>query len=161
MAAEPLDAGDYAVRVRVRRPPPVPVFQNETVRFAVSAAPDASGAVLIRRGPATGNKEVATADPRFRRSEQIRVEVPVPGTAPMSARLLDRTGKALAIPLTAAVREDADGSRWQTAQLALAPLAAGDYVIELAEGRRGEERAGDRRRSSCVQGGAMTKCKML
>ena len=51
--------------------------QNETVRFAVPAAPESSGAVMTRRGPSTGNKEVVTADPRFRRSEQIRVEVPV------------------------------------------------------------------------------------
>jgi hypothetical protein len=32
------------------------------------------------------------------------------------------------------VRDDADGSRWQTAQLALAPLGVGDYLIELAGG---------------------------
>jgi len=29
------------------------------------------------------------------------------------------------------VRDDGDGLRWLTAQLALAPLAVGDYVIEL------------------------------
>ena len=52
----------------------------------------------------------------------------------MAARLLDRTGKPLAVPVTTAVRDEADGSRWQTVQLALAPLAAGDYVIELAGG---------------------------
>jgi hypothetical protein len=33
-----------------------------------------------------------------------------------------------------ALREDTDGSRWQTADLALAPLAQGDYVIELSDG---------------------------
>ncbi|HEV3140770.1 MAG TPA: hypothetical protein VGY57_09655, partial [Vicinamibacterales bacterium] len=41
-------------------------------------------------------------------------------------------GKALAIPVTAAVRDDADGSKWQTAQLALAPLAPADYVVEIS-----------------------------
>jgi hypothetical protein len=30
-------------------------------------------------------------------------------------------------------REDPNGMRWHTAQLSLAPLAAGDYVIEIAE----------------------------
>ena len=49
------------------------------------------------------------------------------------ARLLDRTGKALAVPITSSAREDADGSRWQVTQLALAPLAPADYVIEIAE----------------------------
>jgi hypothetical protein len=52
----------------------------------------------------------------------------------VSARLLDRTGKALNVPVSAAVRTDADGSRWRTAQLALAPLAPGDYVVEMSSG---------------------------
>jgi hypothetical protein len=51
-----------------------------------------------------------------------------------TARLLDRSGKALAVPVSAAVREDTDGSRWTAAQLTLAPLAVGDYVIELSQG---------------------------
>jgi len=38
------------------------------------------------------------------------------------------------IPLAAMVRDDPDGSRWQTAEVALAPLAPGDYVVELASG---------------------------
>jgi hypothetical protein len=45
-------------------------------------------------------------------------------------------GNPLAVPVTAAIREDADGSRWMTAHLALAPLAAGDYVIELTAGKQ-------------------------
>jgi len=133
VATEPLPAGEYAVRVRARGASAGSVPATETVRFALPPAPQAAGAVLIRRGPSTGNKEVVTADPRFRRSEQIRVEVPAPGSGSMSARLLDRTGKALALPVAAATRDDSDGSRWQTAQLALAPLAVGDYVIELSE----------------------------
>ena len=55
----------------------------------------------------------------------------------MTARLLDRTGKPLAVPVTAAVRDDADGSRWATAQLALAPLAPADYAIEITVGAGG------------------------
>jgi len=38
------------------------------------------------------------------------------------------------VPVAAGAREDPDGSRWQTAQLALAPLAPGDYMIEIASG---------------------------
>ena len=34
--------------------------------------------------------------------------------------------------VAAALRDDSDGSRWHTAQLALAPLAPGDYAIEMA-----------------------------
>jgi hypothetical protein len=49
----------------------------------------------------------------------------------MTARLLDRTGKPLMVPIAVAPRTDADGSSWQTAELALAPLAPADYVVEL------------------------------
>jgi hypothetical protein len=77
------------------------------------------------------NKDVPTADLRFRRNEQIRIEVPGPSAA-ASARLLDRTGKPLALPLTATTRDEEDGSRWQLVTLSLAPLAAGDYVIEIS-----------------------------
>ena len=75
-----------------------------------------------------------TADLRFRRNEQIRVEIPTASGDPVTARLLDRTGKPLAAPVTAALRDDADGSKWVTAQLALAPLAPADYAIELSSG---------------------------
>jgi VWFA-related protein len=127
---DPLAAGDYTVRVRARGSASG-MASSEVTRLSLPAAPDAAGALFIRRGLTTGNRDVPTADLRFRRSELVRVEIPTPeGTA--AARLLDRKGKPLAIPVTTAVREDADGSRWQTAQVALAPLAAGDYVIELA-----------------------------
>src|SRR5204862_3862301 len=122
---KPLPPGDYTMRVRSQAP-----AGSETMSMPVRlpAASQASGAVFIRRGPATGNREMPTADLRFRRSEQLRVEIPAAGSDSVSARLLDRSGKALSVPLATAVRDDADGSRWQTAQLALAPLAVGDYV---------------------------------
>jgi VWFA-related protein len=128
--AEPAEPGEYTIRVRSD------AFGSGSVRVTLPPAPDAGGAVLIRRGPTTGNREAPTADRRFRRSEQLRVELPTV-SGPMTARLLDRTGKPLNVPVAANVRDQADGSRWQTAQVALAPLAAGDYIIELAsEGKR-------------------------
>jgi hypothetical protein len=60
--------------------------------------------------------------------------------APGSARLLDRTGKALAIPVTLSTVDESDGSRWLTAQAALAPLSAGDYLIEVSGSDGGAER---------------------
>ena len=86
----------------------------------------------MRRGPATANKNVATADSRFRRSERLSIDVPAGAPASMTARLLDRTGKPMTIPIAVAPRTDADGSSWQTAELALAPLAPADYVVELS-----------------------------
>ena len=129
----PLPPGDYAIRVRVKGADPL-ASASDTVRLALSPSPDASGAVFLRRGPVTGNKDVATSDLRFRRSEQLRVDVPSPSDAAGAARPLDRTGKPLNVPVTATVRDDADGSRWQVAQLPLAPLAPSDYVIEMSAG---------------------------
>jgi hypothetical protein len=132
LPTEPLAPGDYSVRVRAKGSASG-MASSEVTRFSLAAAPDATGAIFIRRGATTGNRDVPTADLRFRRNEQLRVEIPAPeGTA--TARLLDRKGKPLSIPVNAAVREDTDGARWQTAQLSLAPLAAGDYVIELSAG---------------------------
>src|SRR4051812_23785542 len=131
--SQPLTPGEYVLRVGARAGP-ASIPSRETARMVIPEAPGALGALFTRRGPATGNREVPTADLRFRRNEQVRVDILTTSSGAVTARLLDRTGKALSVPVSAAVRDDADGSRWVTAQLALAPLAAGDYVIEIARG---------------------------
>ena len=133
--SQPLVRGEYVVRVGARAGP-ASIPSRETARLTIPAAPDAVGALFIRRGVSTGNKDVPTADLRFRRNEQVRVEIPTASSEAATARLLDRTGKALAVPVTAALRDDADGSRWVTAQLALAPLAPADYAVELTVGEK-------------------------
>ena len=132
-SSQPLEPGDYVLRVGARAGA-ASIPSRDTARIAIPPAPGSTGALFLRRGSTTGNKELPTADLRFRRNEQVRVEVPTASSDPISARLLDRTGKPLAVPVAAALRDDADGSRWRTAQLALAPLAPGDYVIEIASG---------------------------
>src|SRR5207248_9957505 len=107
---------------------------GDVVRFALPAAPGSVGALLARRGPSTMNRDVPTADLRFSRTEQIRIDVPTSGSAALTGRLLDRTGKVLPLPVATALRDDPDGSRWMTARVTLAPLAAGDYVVELTNG---------------------------
>jgi hypothetical protein len=134
-SSQPLAPGEYLLRVGARAGAvSIPPFDN--ARIVIPASPESTGALFVRRGPSTANKEVPTADVRFRRSEQLRVEIPTTSADQVSARLLDRTGKAMAVPVTAAVRDDADGSRWQTAQLPLTPLAPGDYAIEIAAGEK-------------------------
>lgn len=132
-SSELTGAGEYIVRVRSDG------AGTGTVRINVPAAPDPAAALFMRRGPTTGNRDVATADLRFRRNERIRIDIPAADSSPVTARLLDRTGRPLAIPLTATLRDDPDGSRWQSTELALAPLAAGDYVIEMTAARGGSE----------------------
>jgi hypothetical protein len=88
--------------------------------------------VLWRRGPATGLRFLATADPRFSRTERVRLELPTRSTGVASARFLGRQGGPLAIPLNVSDRVEAsDGVRWVVIDGTLAPLAPGDYAIEV------------------------------
>jgi VWFA-related protein len=122
--------GEYLIRVRVT-PKTSQAPLVDTIRFAVPTEATAEPE-LFRKGPTTGVQYVVTADPRFRRTERIRVNAPLarPATGATS-ELLDRTGKLLAVPVSATVRPDADGRVWATADLTLAPLAPGDYAIRI------------------------------
>jgi VWFA-related protein len=131
---EALASGEYAVRVRLRpKGSGLPV--TDTTRLIVPAAGTLGEPVMLRRGPSTGPRHLVTADPRFTRSDRIRFEIPTsaPGTA--TARMLDRLGKPMQVPVQVSERADASGAfRWLVADAALAPLAAGDYGIEVALG---------------------------
>jgi VWFA-related protein len=113
----------------------LPVKQTLRLRAPAASANAAlcvGTAALARRGPFTRNVLRATADPRYRRQERARVEVPVDGSVDsFTATLIDRAGKPLALPMTASDRKDASGWRWIGGELALAPLAAGDYVVQI------------------------------
>ena len=128
--------GDYAIRVRLRPEsnPGLPV--TDSARLSVSATPTILGEpVMWRRGPSTGLKHLVTADPRFQRSERVRFELATtaPGTA--TARMLDRVGNPLKVPVQVSERPDPSGQfRWIVADATLAPLAAGDYGIEVTLG---------------------------
>lgn len=130
-----LAPGDYTVSVRTRATSML-ATSSDVVPLPLPEAPSAYGSVLVRRGPFTGLKEVPTADLRFRRSERLRVEVPAsaPGGPAPAARLLDRTGKPMAVPVTAAMRDDGDGFKWLTGEVPLTPLGPGDYIIEITAG---------------------------
>jgi VWFA-related protein len=130
----PLTPGDYDLQVRAKG---VAVISPgiDSVRVTISAAPSGDGAVFMRRGPTTGNREVVTADARFRRAERIILELPASSSSDVSGRLLDRTGKPLNVPVTATIRQDADGVRWRRVEIMLAPLAPADYIIESSAGQ--------------------------
>jgi len=90
--------------------------------------------MIFHRGPATGN-QVQPANGRvFPRSERVRMEMEaVPGTPVWTGVLLDRNGTKTVVPVTTGERTDAStGQRWLTADITLAPLGPGDYVVELA-----------------------------
>jgi hypothetical protein len=132
-SAASLAPGDYQVQLRAKGTA-ASLGTMESVRVTLAASPTASGAVVLRRSVTTGNQPMPTADRRFRRTERISVEVPTTATDAGAAQLLNRAGQTMPVPVTAAIRDDADGSRWRTAQLTLAPLAPGDYVVEQSAG---------------------------
>lgn len=89
--------------------------------------------MVFHRGPATGNQVQPAAGRVFPRSERIRMEMEADAATPVwSAVLLDRNGTKTIVPVTVGERTDtASGQRWLTADLTLAPLGPGDYVVEL------------------------------
>ena len=97
--------------------------------------------LVTRRGPSTGLNYLPTADARFRRTERLRFEVPrTDGEASVSARLLGRDGQPLAVVPTLTERVDAaSNQRLIVADLTLAPLAQGEYAIEVVV-ERGDQK---------------------
>ena len=93
-----------------------------------------TAAVVSRRGPGTGRLFQPTADPRFRRTERLIVETPVISKdATIHARLLNKVGQPMEIPVTLSEKLDESLQlRTSVAEIALAPLAAGEYVVEVA-----------------------------
>jgi VWFA-related protein len=131
--AAALDPGDYQIQIRATASG-AGIPASEVTRVTIPASPAAAGTQFSRRGPTTGNREMPTADLRFRRRERLIVHLPATSSNPIAARLLDRMGNPLTVPVTTASREEADGSRWHAAEVVLAPLAAGDYIVETTIG---------------------------
>ncbi|MBK5295825.1 MAG: VWA domain-containing protein [Vicinamibacteria bacterium] len=133
-----LPDGELVVRTRVK-PSSGGLPVSDTIRLAIS--PDGGGPgvpVLLRRGPTTGIRYVPTADKQFRRTDRVRLELPsAEGVTATSAEVLDRSGKSMNIPVATAVRNDGTLT-WATAEVALAPLAAGDYALRLKTERAGK-----------------------
>lgn len=101
----------------------------------------ARSAVASRRGPTTGLQYQRTADPRFQRTERLRLEIPrFAAEATVTARLLNRGGAPMA--LTVGVGERLDESmqlRFVVADLTLAPLAQGEYIVQVAAEQGGKK----------------------
>ncbi len=91
--------------------------------------------VLWRRGPATGREYVSSTDPRFRRTDRLRLEHATDAGGNATAQMLDALGKPMIVPVQVRERPDPSGNyRWIVADVSLAPLAPGEYSIELTLG---------------------------
>ncbi|MGH9411807.1 MAG: hypothetical protein ACRD1V_20410, partial [Vicinamibacterales bacterium] len=100
------------------------------------AAPAPGQPVIFHRGPTTGNQLQPAPSLTFSRADRIHLELAAgTGSPQLTGALLDRTGKPLPIPIQTGERSDAaTAQRWLTADLTLAPLGAGEYLIQLTRG---------------------------
>jgi VWFA-related protein len=137
-------AGMLDVRVRLASDEGVAAPLNEGARVDLDAS--AAQTLLYRRGVTTRNRLLPAVEPKFSRTERMRVEIPVGpgarnGTA-TSGRVLDRGGLATQVPVVLGERiDEASGQRWITADITLGPLSPGEYAIEIVISREaGEER---------------------
>lgn len=131
----PLVAGRYSVRAELTpRAGRMPIQVTTFVTVPPDTAVVGTGALALRRGPSTGLAYVPTADPRFRRTERLRIEVPLADAAiEGTGRMLTREGAAMPLVVTYSTRvDDATRQTLGVAEVALAPLAAGEYVLELS-----------------------------
>lgn len=89
--------------------------------------------LIFHRGPSTGNQLQPSSGRVFPRSDRLRLELEATSASPgWSGVLLDRNGNRTAVPVATSERTDAGtGQRWLVAEITLAPLGAGDYVVEL------------------------------
>lgn len=131
----PLTAGRYSVRAELTpRNGRIPIQVTTFATVPADTAEVGSGGLAWRRGPSTGLAYVATADARFRRTERLRLEVPLAGEGFTGAgKLLTRAGQAMPLVITFSTRIDDDTElHLGVADVTLAPLAAGEYVLELS-----------------------------
>ena len=132
-----LPPGSYQIRVQVTPTAGaarVPATVSDVVAVPKPAALLGSAALATRRGPGTGRLYAPSADPRYRRTERITLETPLLArSATVTARLLNRAGQPMAVPVTLTQRVDETLQvTMSVAEVGLAPLAPGEYVVEIA-----------------------------
>jgi hypothetical protein len=72
--------------------------------------------------------------------ERLRLEIPRPSPAgTLSARLLGRDGQPLGLAVAVSESSDPAKPHMVVAELALAPLAQGEYVIEVTAEQDGKK----------------------
>jgi hypothetical protein len=130
-----MQSGDYTVRVRLRSPVEGELGLIDTARISVKSPPSLGEAVMWRRGPTTGPQHLRTADPRFQRSERLRFELATSSAEPASARVVDRNGQTISVPVEVSTRPDPAGFTWVVVDLGLAPFGPADYAVDVTQGQ--------------------------
>lgn len=124
------DPGRVRIEARARAAAPGPSGAAEAGVVAAGVDGRLIGPPLSYRGTARALQPAA--DGRYRRTERLTLEAVIAADAvPLGARVLDKIGTPRVVPIATRERTDASGVRWLVAEASLAPLAEGDYVIEL------------------------------
>lgn len=127
-------AGPFNAAVRLRND----VDGSAQDGVSVARATGLFGDPLLFRLTTPANARAA-GSVQFRRTERLQARWPVLGAVEQrSARLLGRDGVPLELAVALTERED-NGVTFAVADLNLAPLTAGEYVLEVS-GTRGSER---------------------
>ena len=104
---------------------------SDTVSIERNTATLLGKPIAYRAASAAASAYRPLAAFQFRRTERVRIEWPaLQPVESHQARLLDRTGKPIAIPMTTAMRDNG-GAQMVATDLNLAPLSNGDYLIEV------------------------------
>jgi hypothetical protein len=105
------------------------------------AAPVLGAPQLFRATPSPRSPILEATSFAFRRTERIRAEWPISGGEPLTsrtARVVGKDGTPRAVQV--ALSERAEGGHVLVVDAILAPLAPGDYAIEVVVSARGETR---------------------
>jgi VWFA-related protein len=122
-------AGPWQALVKVRGDEATP--ESDSVSIERDRATLLGRPIAYRAASAAASAFRPLAAFYFRRTERLRLDWPVlKSLESQSARLLDRTGKALPVPIPLTSRES-EGKPVLSGLLNLAPLSTGDYVIEV------------------------------
>ena len=120
-------AGPFSATIRMRSDAQGAAEHSLTVARATGPF----GTPAIERGQAPASMRAA-ATPQFRRTERIRVRWPILADAgTLTTRLLGRDGIPIDVPLQLTTPPDADRTV-AVVDLNLAPLTAGEYVLEVS-----------------------------
>jgi VWFA-related protein len=138
---QPLPPGRYSVRAELTsRNSRTPLQVTTFATVPAETAEVGTGLLAARRGPSTGLAYIGTADPRFRRTERLRVEVALASEGfTGTGRLLTREGQATPLNVAVTTRTD-ETTKQQLAvgDVTLAPLAEGEYVLEISLTKNGK-----------------------
>ena len=133
--------GEYAVRVRSDVRSSGVLDAPVTARLkGPTGSGESTGSPQFFRATSARAPFAPTLQPRFRRTERLRVVLPVGAAVEaVSAQLLDRRGQPMPVPLAFSIGHDGP-VRAAIGEVPLSPLSVGDYLVQC-DASAGSERA--------------------